>query len=318
MSEHALPTKEPMKFAEGRHIPQLEIAAWIAFAFYLILVVGFAWNPTPLAQGLAAIGIAAACAHAVLFYGWRDAAVLMVICLVTTFTMENVGSITGLPFGQYHFEVGSNLIHVGVIPIIVGPLWFGMGYFAWIIAGILLGRTGPRLIGTFETFARPIVAAFVMTQWDAVMDPPEATISKAWIWHDGGGHFGVPLSNYFGWLLTAWLFYQAFALYLGRRTMAAPTIQRRRTFGLVAVLFYLSSGLTHVTAWFIGQSGEVADAAGHIWRVQDVREATVAVMLFTMLFTSMLAALGLAADHLRTGARTHEKTYRQDAESVEA
>jgi putative membrane protein len=46
----------------------------------------------------------------------------------------------------------------------------------------------------------------------------------------------------------------------------------------------------------MGQSGEVADAAGHIWRIQDVREATVVTMLFTMLFTSVLAALRLARD----------------------
>jgi Carotenoid biosynthesis protein len=122
MPEHAVSVKQPMKFAEGRHIPQLEIAAWIAFAVYLILVIGFAWNPTPLAQGLAAIGIAGACTHAVLFYGWKDAAVLMAICLVTTFTMENVGVATGMPFGHYHFEVGSDLMHVGVVPMIVGPL----------------------------------------------------------------------------------------------------------------------------------------------------------------------------------------------------
>ena len=44
-------------------------------------------------------------------------------------------------------------------------------------------------------FALPTVAAFVMTQWDLVMEPPEATIGKAWIWHDGGGYFGVPMSN---------------------------------------------------------------------------------------------------------------------------
>jgi uncharacterized membrane protein len=309
MPEHAVPAEESIKLAEGRHFPQLEIAAWIAFAVYLVLVVCFAWNPTPLAQCLAAIGIAGACAHAVLFYGWRDAAVLVAICLVTTFTMENVGVATGMPFGHYHFEVGSDLMHVGAIPMIVGPLWFGMGYFSWIIAGILLGGTAPHLSGTFETLARPVVAAFVMAQWDVVMDPPEATISKAWIWHDGGGHFGVPLSNYLGWLLTAWLFHQAFAIYLGRRNMVAPAIERRRTFGLVAILFYLSSGLTHVTAWVVGQSGEVTDAAGHIWRSQDVREATVVVMLFTMFFTSMLAALSLAADHLRAGRQNDEKLF---------
>ena len=290
-----------MKSAEARRIAQLDVAAWLAFAVYLALVVGFAWNPTPFAQGVGAIGVAAACAHAVLFYGWRNAAVLLAICLVTTFAMENLGSLTGFPFGRYHFEVGSDLIHVGVIPVIVGPLWFGMGYFSWIVAGILLGRTGPRLNGTFEIVARPIVAAFVMAQWDVVMDPSGSTIAKAWIWHDGGGYFGAPLSNYLGWLLTGWLFYQAFAIYLARREIAAPTIGRQRIFGLVAILFYFSSGLTHVTPWLMGQTGEVTDAANHVWRVQDVRESAVIVMLFTMFFTSVLAALRLADEDSRAG-----------------
>jgi putative membrane protein len=65
---------------------------------------------------------------------------------------------------------------------------------------------------------------------------------------------------------------------------------------LVAILYYLCSGLTHLTPWLMGQSGEVADGAGHIWRIQDVREATVVTVLFTTLFTSVLAALRLARD----------------------
>jgi uncharacterized membrane protein len=273
------------------------VAGWVVLAIYLVLVVGFAWNPTPLAQGLAALGIAIALAHAALFYGWKDALVLLAICLVTTFAMENIGAATGFPFGHYHFEVGSNLIHVGAIPIIVGPLWFGMGYLSWIVAGTLLGDSGRRLSGKIELVVLPIVAAFVMTQWDVVMDPPEATISKAWIWHDGGAHFGVPVSNYLGWLLTSWLFYQAFALYLGRRRdVSAATTEQRRALRLVAILLYLCSGLTHVTPWIIGQSGEVADAAHHIWRIEDLRGTTVVILLFTMCFTSMLAGLRLATD----------------------
>jgi len=38
------------------------------------------------------------------------------------------------------------------------------------------------------------------------------------------------------------------------------------------------------------------DAAGHLWRIHDLRETTVVTMLFTMFFTAMLAALRLAAD----------------------
>jgi uncharacterized membrane protein len=214
-----------------------------------------------------------------------------------TFAMENIGVATGPPFGRYHFEVGSNLPHVGAIPFIVGPLWFGMGYFSWVLAETLLGAAQARLNRNIALVALPIVAAFVMTQWDVVMDPPEATISKAWIWHDGGAHFGVPFSNYLGWLLTSWLFYQAFAIYLGRRRdVSAATIEQRRALRLVAILLYLCSGLTHVTPWIVGQSGEVADAVNHIWRIEDLRETTVVILLFTMCFTSMLAGLRLVTD----------------------
>ena len=287
----------PETIKPASSVPLRKVAFWIVLALYLALVTGFAWNPTPLAQVLAAIGILAACAHAALFYGWKDALVLVAICVAITFIVENIGVATGLPFGHYHFEVGSDLPHVGAIPIIVGPLWFGMGYFSWVVAGTLLGGAQARLSRKIELVALPIVAAFVMTQWDVVFDPPESTISKAWIWHDGGAHFGVPISNYLGWLATSWLFYQVFAIYLSNRRGVPPfAAQHGRTFRLAAILLFLGSGLTHVTPWLIGQSGEVVDAAGHVWRIGDLRETAVVTMLFTMFFTSILAALRLATD----------------------
>src|SRR6202035_4636371 len=143
------------------------------------LVIGFAWNPNPLAQALAAIGILAALVHTALFYGWKDGLALFAICVVITFVMENIGATTGFPFGHYHFEVGADLPHIGVIPIIVGPLWFGMGYFSWMVAASLLDRADRNLKDRVDFLAMPVVAAFVMTQWDLVMDPPESTISRA-------------------------------------------------------------------------------------------------------------------------------------------
>jgi uncharacterized membrane protein len=295
--EHAVPANELSKARGVDSVPRLEVVAWVALAIYLVMVIGFAWNPTPFFQGLAAVGIALACAHAAFSYGWKNTLVLLTICLVTTFMMENIGLATGFPFGHYHFEVGADLPHVGIVPIIVGPLWFGMGYFAWIVAGTLFGGADRHMNGKFAIVALPIVATFVMTQWDVVMEPPEATISKAWIWHDGGAHFGVPISNYLGWLPTAWLFYQGFAIYLARRRdLPARTMRQARALRLAAIALYLGSGLTHVTPWLMGQSGEVADAANHLWRVQDVRAATVVTMLFTMFFTSLLATLRLATD----------------------
>jgi len=283
-----------------RNLPALwrEGAAWLLLAVYLVLVVRFAWNPTPFAEVLAALGIASALAHCTLTYGWKNTLAFFAICLVVTFALENFGSLTGRLFGRYHFEVGAQLPHVGVIPIIVGPLWFGMGYFAWIVAGTLLGGADQNLKRQLNIIAQPVVAAFVMTQWDFVLDAPASTISRAWIWHDGGAVFGVPFTNYIGWLLTSWTFYQLFALYLASRGQVRR-IRRIRALRFAAILFYLSSGITQLTPWLMGQGGEVADAAGHVWRVQDLRETTVAVMLFTMFFTSMLAALRLTRDEVQ-------------------
>lgn len=290
--------------AIGKFSPSLRGAAvWSSIVLYLVLVILFSWEPTPFAQALAAIGIAGAFLHAAFVYGWKDALVFLAICLVVTFTLENIGAATGLPFGRYHFEVGAKLPHVGAIPIVVGPLWFGMGYFSWVVAGTLLGGAARRLDKGVDVIALPIVAAFIMTQWDLVMDPPEATIFKAWIWHQGGADFGVPLSNYAGWLLTSWLFYQAFAVYLRyRRAASRRRIRQGRAFHLAAILFYLSTGLAHLTPWIMGERGEVTDAAGEVWRIHDLREMAVLVMLFTMLFTSLLAALRLAKEESRPGS----------------
>ena len=57
-----------------------------------------------------------------------------------------------------------------------------------------------------------------------------------------------------------------------------------RTLRAIAILFYVSIGFTHVVPWIIGASGEAVDAAGKVWQVHDLRETTVAIMLFTMFF----------------------------------
>ncbi|QGM44581.1 carotenoid biosynthesis protein [Methylocystis heyeri] len=270
-----------------------EAIIWSLIAVYLALGALYAWDPSPFTLWWAAIGCACAFIHCVRNYRFGNALALLAICLVVSFTTENIGSATGLIFGRYHFEVGAALPHVGAISIIVGGVWFGMGYFAWIVASTILDNADRRLNENGNIVLLPIVAALVMTQWDFVMDAPMATISKAWIWHEGGAVFGAPLTNYFGWLLTSWLFYQGFAFYLAsRRSIPVPT--RESAYRLVAILFYAFSGLTHLTPWLIDQSGDVADATGYVWRVHDIREATVAAMLFTMFFTSIIAAARLA------------------------
>ena len=56
----------------NRRVPSRwrRVAVWLLIVVYLALVVRYAWNPTPFAQILAAIGIASALIHGIRTYGW--------------------------------------------------------------------------------------------------------------------------------------------------------------------------------------------------------------------------------------------------------
>jgi len=90
-------------------------ALWLLIAGYLLAVICFTWNPTPIAQALAAMGIVGACLHAAMTYGVRHMLALFAICVVTTFAIENLGVATGFPFGHYHFEVGADLPQIAAL-----------------------------------------------------------------------------------------------------------------------------------------------------------------------------------------------------------
>jgi uncharacterized membrane protein len=269
---------------------------WPLLGIALAAVVAFAGQTGPLSQLVAAAGVAISVGLACWAHGWKGCALMVAACLLITFSMENLGVATGFPFGSYHFEVDPSWPRIGAIPLIVGPLYFGVGYLAWTIAGVLLDDADLRLDRAFNVVALPIVSAFVMVQWDLVMDPPSSTLSHAWIWSHGGGYFGVPLSNYGGWFLTTWLFFLAFALMIHHwpAIFIRPKFRSRREVQVAAVLLYLAIGLSFVVPYLTAADSTVADQAGVTWRARGVREASVVIMLFSMVSTAVVALLRLA------------------------
>ena len=124
----------------------------------------------------------------------------------------------------------------------------------------------------------------MMVAWDLSFDPIFSTINHAWIWLDGGSYFGVPFSNFLGWLLTTFVFFQLFALYLnGRPAVQSTADQPARLPSLQAILFYglIAVGylLNNLTR---DMRGTVTDAAGMVWQVQDIYAVTGLMALFTM------------------------------------
>jgi putative membrane protein len=239
--------------------------------------------PAPISTALATfVPLIFLFVHGSLSYRLRDLLVFATITLVVSNIFENMSVLTGFPFGNYFYTdtIGPKLF---LVPVLIGPAYLGTAYLAWTIARVISGATHSRLSG-HRTFTVPLLAAFLMVSWDLSFDPIYSTINHAWVWLDGGSYFGVPFSNFLGWLLTTFVFLQVFALYLkGQQSLPSTAEQPSRIQSLQAILFYglIAAGylLNNLTQ---AMNTTVTDPAGVAWRVQDIYAVTGLASIFTM------------------------------------
>ena len=226
--------------------------------------------------------VAFALIHGALRYGWRGIVAFIVICLVVSNIFENLSILTGFPFGHYHYTdvLGPKLF---LVPLLIGPAYFGVGYISWVLGTILVGDVRRRADG-LATFAAPFVAAFIMVLWDLTFDPGASTNAGWWIWENGGGYFGVPLSNYLGWYFTVYLFLQLFALYL-RAYAPDPERPQPKSWSYQAIALYAVTALAFILDYVVTRPDRtVTDATGKIWHTADMYETAIIVSLLTMGF----------------------------------
>ncbi len=216
--------------------------------------------------------------------------VYFVIAVLVTNIFENMSIVTGFPFGAYEHTaaMGPKVWHV---PIIVGPIFAVAGYIAWVIAGILLGDvfSQPRGIAC----ARPLIAAFLTTSWDLCVDAIGGTANRDWIWAEGGPWFGVPWLNFFGWMLTMWVSFQLFSLYLARRD-APREIRANHVYWQQPIVYWLLIGLQFPLLALIVPGMALTDPTGQIWQSTQLFQSMAITSVFTMLFTALLAGLVLS------------------------
>ena len=244
----------------------------------IIEVLPFSTPSTPIVALEILSALAFAVVHGSWHYGARGILVFAGICLAIGGTMESIGVWTGFPYGHYEFLplMGPQLLRV---PILLGLAYIGMAYVSWTVARLIVGARETRVPGT-QVIALPFVASVVMTAWDFAQDPVWSTLLHAWRWRDGGAWFGVPLSNYAGWLLTVFLIYCAFTLYL--RTSAIPLEPAEPHWGS-AILFYSLCAAGNMLQLARRQPlPVVADPAGKLWRASAVLGASALVSFFVM------------------------------------
>jgi uncharacterized membrane protein len=236
--------------------------------------------------------------HGAMLYRARGILIFFAICLVVGNIFENVGVRTGFPFGHYYFtdRMGPKLF---VVPILLGLAYLGMAYLSWTLARLILGNMRSPLARS-RIVTLPLVAAFIMVAWDFSQDPVWSTILHLWIWRQGGAYFGVPVSNFLGWYLTVYVFYQLFALYLRDRSTNPDPLPS--SYWNLAVLFYAVSAAGNILL-VIPRAGlsVVSDPTGAQWRVSDITGACALTSIFTMGAFAVLAWVRLSDQKAEAG-----------------
>jgi bisanhydrobacterioruberin hydratase len=124
------------------------------------------------------------------YLGSRRASLSLLALSILAYAIESIGVATGLPYGSFSYgdALGPRLAGLVpyLLPISYTPLVVGAVAAAW-------GSRPPLL--------HVIYATLLLVWMDAVLDPGAASLGF-WVWPQGGVYYGIPLSNYAGWLFS--------------------------------------------------------------------------------------------------------------------
>lgn len=164
----------------------LPILGWIMGEDYLLRGISIG----VLAQGSAVL---------VILYnawGWRRTVSVFIMVAGLSYLAELLGVSTGWLFGKYHYTAILQPQLAG-IPVIIPLAWMMMLPPAWAVAQLITRKSG-RAINFL------VVSALAFTAWDLFLDP-QMVAWNFWRWEIPGQYFGIPWSNYLGWMLISGL-----------------------------------------------------------------------------------------------------------------
>lgn len=129
-----------------------------------------------------------------MWLGWRDGAILLIILGTYTLLIETAAVITGFPYGHFGYSDHLGFKLFGLVPWTVAFAWTPLMLAAYSAARNLISSRVPRII----------FAAFTLLLFDLVLDPG-AVLLGFWSYPAGGFYYGVPVSNFVGWLFSGFI-----------------------------------------------------------------------------------------------------------------
>lgn len=126
----------------------------------------------------------------------RRAALGLLALAAYAYGVELVGVETGLPYGEFAYGVELGPMLFGLVPVGLPVFFFPIVLNSYLLCLLLLGPRARQMVVRV-----PVVAACVVAL-DVVLDPAAVSLGF-WSYAGGGPFYGVPLSNFAGWVLSA-------------------------------------------------------------------------------------------------------------------
>lgn len=125
----------------------------------------------------------------------RRAVALLGVLTAYTYVIELVGVETGWPYGAFEYGIRLGPMVGGDVPLALPLFFVPLVLNAYLLGLLVLRERAARVV------PRLLAAIAVVIAVDLVLDPGAVAIGF-WSYVPPGGYYGVPASNYWGWLLS--------------------------------------------------------------------------------------------------------------------
>lgn len=143
--------------------------------------------------------------------GKRDAILLLSLLGVYAFIIESFALATGYPYGNFSYSELIGLRLLGAAPLALFFSWTPLLLAAYSVSANILDNIWARIGAT----------TLVLVIFDFVLDPG-AVYLKFWSYSEGGWYYGVPWSNFLGWVVSGFFGAGLLELFLHRTRPLLP------------------------------------------------------------------------------------------------
>jgi putative membrane protein len=125
---------------------------------------------------------------------WRQDWWKIILIFSYPLLIESFAIATSWPYSAFVYgEVLGDIKIFGLVPWTVSLSWTPIFFLSLVLV---------QKLKIYKLWLKIILGAVLMTTFDLILDPG-ATALGFWLWEIDGWYYGVPLMNFFGWMVTS-------------------------------------------------------------------------------------------------------------------